>query len=310
MQSDLHETPAYAEPPTAGGSWPEGQMISGGGMPSRGLASVSEGGPDQSKRDLYGGSVSFAQRPDVEPETERQYRPINRLRKEDFVDIGPSEGSLWASEGQTNYFFIKNKIKDVGDIVTLTVDEGVAKNTVAEVKKSLTPEEIRSELKLIQDKYDQEFEAQKLAYENAIKEREAAEKAAKERARTEKETTKPPETAAGQKPNEVAQNEAPKEAPKESAKLAAPAEPVHKRAQWQDIDLAGLVPIKAGDTMTGEVVERFGNGNYRVRATKKIPFRDGHRLVSIVGVAKANDISEDDKLNAGKLYEYELKTFH
>ena len=53
-----------------------------------------------------------------------------------------------------------------------------------------------------------------------------------------------------------------------------------------------------------EIVERYPNGNYKVRGSKKVKYRGGSRLITMVGVVKGTDIAEDDTVNSGKLYEY------
>ena len=112
-----------------------------------------------------------------------------------------------------------------------------------------------------------------------------------------------------EKAPETATAESKAKAEQEDKQVKALRESVARKALWTDIDIASAVTIKPGETMMGEIIERFPNGNYKIRATKKVPYRDGHRVVSVVGIAKNGDISEDDKINSGKLYEYQLKAF-
>jgi flagellar basal body L-ring protein FlgH len=56
-----------------------------------------------------------------------------------------------------------------------------------------------------------------------------------------------------------------------------------------------------------EIVERYPNGNYKIRGTRRIPYRTGYRMLSMVGIVKGSDISDDDSVVSGKLYEYRLE---
>lgn len=236
---------------------------------------------------------------DFLPTTQRQYTLGHRATKKDFRDDNPNEGSLWASSGQTNYFFVKNKIKGVGDVITVQAEDDVVKNTVAEIKKTLSNDEILNEIKEAQKRIDAEHKAKIEAQIAELTKTPAATPAAGQAASGEK----APAATAEAKPSNPEQDE------KIAKQIKELRDQQPRKAQWADIDVSSAVSIKAGDTLMGEVIERFNNGNYKIRATKKIPFRDGHRLVSVVGVAKPGDISEDDKVNSGKLYEYQLKTF-
>jgi flagellar basal body L-ring protein FlgH len=59
--------------------------------------------------------------------------------------------------------------------------------------------------------------------------------------------------------------------------------------------------------MMGEIVERYPNGNYKIRAIKRIAYRGGYRMLTMIGVAKSADITEEDTIGSGKLYEYRLE---
>jgi hypothetical protein len=70
--------------------------------------------------------------------------------------------------------------------------------------------------------------------------------------------------------------------------------------------------LKVGDTLIGEIIERFPNGNYRIRAVKKIAYKNGaQRSVSVVGIVKNSDISdENDGVHSGRLYEHRVEVAH
>jgi len=61
--------------------------------------------------------------------------------------------------------------------------------------------------------------------------------------------------------------------------------------------------------MMGEVVERYPNGNYKIRAAKKVPYRGGQRVMTLVAVAQAKDLDNKDVINAERLYEYTLRAY-
>ena len=79
------------------------------------------------------------------------------------------------------------------------------------------------------------------------------------------------------------------------------------QASWADVDLKKAVEFKAGDTFMGEVVERYPNGNYKIRGVKRVRYRSGYRTVHMTAIAKNSDIADDDTIPAGKLYEYRLE---
>jgi flagellar basal body L-ring protein FlgH len=243
-----------------------------------------------------GGPPSSDQYADFMPATQRQYSLGHRATKNDFRDDNQNEGSLWASSGQTNYFFVKNKIKAVGDVVTVNAEEDIVKNAVAEIKKTLSNDEIMNEIKEAQKRIDAEHSAKIEAQIAALSK--PAEKTADPKTPVAVDAKATESKPATTEPDEAI-----------AKQIKALREQTPRKATWSDIDVSGAVAIKPGDAMMGEVIERFPNGNYKIRATKKVPFRENHRLVSIVGVVKPGDLTEDDRVNSGKLYEYQLKTF-
>lgn len=189
-----------------------------------------------------------------------------RTRKTDFIDDSKGDGSLWTSDGQTNYYLTKNKVKTAGDLITVTADEEFLKMVAIEIKRNLTPEE-------------KQYES------NAANMEKQKEMLAKQT-----------EAAGGRTP--AAAGEEPK---KED--LAAASVP------WEEVDLKKYVELKVGDPVMAEVVQRYPNGNYKLRGVKKVRFRNSLRYLSFLGVAKQNDVSEEDTIAAGKLYEYRLESF-
>jgi flagellar basal body L-ring protein FlgH len=296
----------YQGSPTVGGSYPEKgflnqEMSEGGpyadryssiGHSERGPASAGTGGdpgqeswisPDQaasSKRDAYRGiepsddpdavgSSTYSNNPNVAPPTQRQYRNGSRATRADFVDDSQNEGSLWASGGQTNYYFTKNKVRSVGDIVTLKIEKELYDNISTEVRRGLTPGEKDREILFAQERINKDTAAKSEALATAAPTRAPA--------------------SDGSEPEAVAT-------------------PTARDATVADIDVSKSLAVKVDDTMMAEIVERYPNGNYKVRATKRIPLKSGApRLMSLTGIARGPDIGEDDVVPSGKLYEYRIE---
>src|SRR5262249_13780865 len=141
------------------------------GHAERGLASAdrtfdsSEGGrswvtaerAEANARDRLRGtsddpSVTMSNTPNLDPPVRRMYKNGSRATRADFVDDGGNEGSLWGSDGQTNYYFTKNKVRGLGDIVTVTLENELLKDVNAEVKRTLTPREREHEVALAQER--------------------------------------------------------------------------------------------------------------------------------------------------------------
>ena len=315
LRRDLDDGEPFS-PPTTGGTWSERGLLSADGSENapyaerydavghseRSPASASYGGaqgrgswvtPDQSdanRRDLYRdggrpqegeeegsgfGVASASTTPNMAPSTKRLYKGGGRATKADFVDDGQNDSSLWASDGQTNYYFTKNKIRGVGDLVTISAEDAFVKDTVAEITRTLSANDREDELNLAQMR----LTAKAFGQED-------------------------PTAPKGAKDSINSSASAPSRAP---AAKKTDEEPVIPTASYADIDVGKSVEFKAGDPIMSEIVERYPNGNYKVRGTKRIRYRNSSRLVSVVGVVRGADISEDDVINSGKMYEYRLE---
>lgn len=285
LRRDLDDSQPY-DYSTSGGVYPEGNLINEGdlykGQNSVGHLERSPAGymPDNgswvdrrnaeaNRRDYYRNfeesAPSYSQKPNLPPEVKRLYKKGDRATKEDFIDDSQNEGSLWASDGQTNYYFTKNRIKNVGDIITVTVEDQLVKDVSTEVKKSLSQAEMESEIMKAQKKINQD---------SADKQKKQAGARA----------------PAGEK--------------KEEEEEVEP-----RPATYQDIDLTESVGIKSGEGMMAEVIERYANGNYKIRGTKRVPYAGGMRMMTLVGIARAADLKDGDLIPSGKLYEYRVKVF-
>src|SRR5690606_15310493 len=58
------------------------------------------------------------------------------------------------------------------------------------------------------------------------------------------------------------------------------------RTNYSDLDLTPSLGIQAGESMMAEIIERYPNGNYKVRATKRVPFKGSTRMVTLVAIAR------------------------
>lgn len=318
LRRDLDDGDVYSStPPTSGGRWAERGMLNDGtdgndqgmsnsyepetyaavGHSERGPASYSGdpqapgaeeswvgGNPEQveaNQRDHYRSSssdeeagpsrASLEQRP-----TRRNFKNGSRATRADFIDSSTNEGSLWAPEGQTNFYFSKNKVRGIGDIITITMDQDIIRDLSLEVKRSLTPRERDTELAIAQEKL-----------------------------RAQLTTNSAPGVSKADNAPAANQN-AP--ASDKKADSSNPEEPQVREANMSDVDLSTELEIKANDTMMAEVVERYPNGNYKIRGTKKVIYKNGApRLVTVVAVARGQDITDEDVVNSGKLYEYRLE---
>ncbi len=296
LRRDLNDE-QYDSGPTMGGRWSEAGFLddeyqepsgrspasdSAGGAGGR-RSWVSSADQDANQRDRYRGVTeegeeqepSFSNTPNMAPPVKRLYKNGNRATRADFVDESNNEGSLWASDGQTNYYFTKNKVRGLGDIITIASDAALVKDTAVEIARVMTPDERDEEIELAQARINNPPPVT-----GDKKDQIASSAAAADRA------------PAG----ENAEKDKDKKSDKDS-----------KKATWADVDLTQAMEFKAGDPFMAEIVQRYPNGNYKVRGVKKVRYRNGYRLINLVGVVKGSDITEDDQVPAGKLYEYRLQ---
>jgi len=311
FDDDVYAT--SSEPPVTGGRWAERGFLEestpGGGYRADRYAAVghaerrpASAGTDYSgsserswitperaqanRRETYrspasleGAAAASGQFVVNEPSRPRTYyKNGERATRSDFVDDSQTEGSLWASNGQTNYYFSKNRVRGVGDIVSIIVEDDLLKDVVQEMKRSLNPAEKQAELSIAQERLTAKF---------------LMASAEKSRADSIQAVAAAPER---------------KPAAEQTQGVVPLEEPVLPTATMADVDIAGAVELKATDTMLAEIMERYPNGNFRIRGTKRVRYRNGSpRLLTLVGIVRAQDITEEDILNSGKLYEYRLE---
>lgn len=314
------EARAYSPAPTRGGQFAELGYLDdddyenepggrrpasaglAGGMSSRGRRSwVSDDQEESNRREQMrgrglgeGGDDELAIGEDGAFPLARQRAmggvPGRRVTRADFLDRSKDEGSLWASDGQSNFFFSKNRIRTVGDLVTIQLEAPFVKDVVTEVTRTLSESDREAELMLAQERLKAQAYGLPEPMAPGMQDQTAS--------NAPDASGRAPASAGGNVSNQQ-QAGSTADAAKKDIKVA--------EATYNDINVAKSLAIKSGDTIMAEIVERYPNGNYKVRGTKRIRYRDGFRLVRVVGVVKGSDITEDDQVTSGKLYEYRLE---
>ena len=82
---------------------------------------------------------------------------------------------------------------------------------------------------------------------------------------------------------------------------------MEKAVRWSQVDLSKAIAVNPNEELRAEIIDRFQNGNFRIRATKRVLYRGSSKLVSLLAVAPSADFDEKDTINSGKLYEYKIK---
>lgn len=252
--------------------------------------------------------MPFSDTENLAPRVRRRYSGERRVNADNFFDGAPNEGSLWVLDGQGNYYFTKNRNRAVGDLVTVVLEEPSIRETLAEVKRTLTSAERKMELSFAQER----IKAKVLGDpEPAIVPVPGSSFVAKTDKDGKKEDRAPAAVAAAPSPTPSPQASLTPEAAiaKQKEIEQQRREKVAKmaKATMGDVDIVPYVGLKASDTMLAEIVDRYPNGNFKIRGTKKVPYRSGYRLVTLLGVVRGSDINEsNDTVLSGKLYEYRL----
>jgi flagellar basal body L-ring protein FlgH len=169
-----------------------------------------------------------------------------RVTAKDFINENvKNENSLWAEDGQNNYFFAQNKLKNPGDLLSVIIEDGLRKDMVNSVRKLLPPE----------------YRDQEIRVPGLTKDAPAADQ----------------RTPAGQAP--------PTPAPATASETTAE------------------------DLLTAEVLERYPNGNVRIRGIKRVPFKRQVRNIEVVAIVKGADISESDVVKSSKFFEQRVELY-
>jgi len=265
--------------PTVGGMYPEGRFLDGA---DSGKNYYDESGrfiASENQRDgqswVNGDSrePNYGDVQNLPPQVKREYRNGDRATRKDFVDNGPNEASLWAPGGQTNYYFTKNRVRQSGDIVGLTLSEDLVANIAAEVKKTLTEDEYEAEMEYTQRRIEARAKGLPEPSPYGV---EGADKA---------------------------------KAPAKKGKEGEQAEIDVPDASYQDIDLTKSLQIKPGDQVMAEIIQRYPNGNYKVRANKRVPYRGTMKSITVEGIASSAEVEEQKEIDARKLYEYRVVAY-
>jgi flagellar basal body L-ring protein FlgH len=82
---------------------------------------------------------------------------------------------------------------------------------------------------------------------------------------------------------------------------------MEKAVRWSQVDLSKVIGLAPAEELRAEIVDRFQNGNFRIRAMKRVLYRGSSKMISLVAVAPVADFDEKDLINSGKLYEYKIR---
>lgn len=279
---------------------PGGEVEAGRGEPS-----TAEGDEEAPRRYRPASGTSYGDTENLSPRVRRRYAGERRVNADNFFDSAPNEGSLWVLDGQDNYYFTKNRNRAIGDLVTVVLEDQTVREALAEIKRTLSSPERKMELAFAQEK----IKAKTLGDpEPAIVPVPGSSFVSKEAKKDEREPAAvapspspapAPATALTAEAAAAKQKEIEQARREKLAKMA--------KATLADVDIVPYVGLKNADLMTAEIVERYPNGNFKVRGTKKVAYRSGYRLVTLLGVVRGSDINEsNDTILSGKLYEYRL----
>jgi flagellar basal body L-ring protein FlgH len=210
---------------------------------------------------------AYANTPNQPPATKRQYKNGTRATSADFVDESQNEGSLWGSDGQTNYYFTKNKVRGVGDIITITMEDGLLKDAGTEVKHTLTDNEKEAEIALAQNRANARAGGDK--NKDAVSSSQAAPAADGTAA-----------TPAGG-----------------NAQVTPADIDIAKSLELKPGDAMMAEIVERYPNGNYKI-----SGSKRVNYKNGSP-----RLLNLVGVVRGPDIGDDDTVASGKLYEYRLE---
>lgn len=68
-------------------------------------------------------------------------------------------------------------------------------------------------------------------------------------------------------------------------------------------------PLDPTDMMTAEVLERFPNGNLRIRGVKRIPFKTQTRNLEVLAIVKGADVDEKDVVKSSRFFEHRVEMY-
>lgn len=166
-----------------------------------------------------------------------------RVKADNFwAESQKNENSLWNGEGQSNHLFAQNKLKMPGDLITVTIEDGLRKDMVNSVRKLLPPEYRDAEIRV----------------------------------------------------------------PGLTKDVAA----ADQRAPAGQPAPAAAAPTSTYDDMlTAEVLERYPNGNVRIRGIKRVPFKREVRNIEVLAIVRGTDIDESDTVKSSKFFEQRVELY-
>lgn len=82
---------------------------------------------------------------------------------------------------------------------------------------------------------------------------------------------------------------------------------MEKAVRWSQVDLAGVIGLAPAEEMRAEIIDRYQNGNFKIKAMKRVLYRGSSKMISFIAVAPAADFDEKDVISSGKLYEHKVR---
>ncbi len=182
-----------------------------------------------------------------------------------------NENSLWKEDGQQNYFFSTNKAKMPGDLVTIEASKDLRNDILAEFRKILPEDELEA----------------------------GAVVAGLGTVSAPRAENKPVATSA------VAKADGGADAATKEAGAAPPVAPVAATPSRAPASAEDEAPLN----IVAEVVNRYPNGNVLLRGIKRFAHNGRNYSVEVTGIARGNDISEEDRVSSSKFFEYKTEMF-
>lgn len=67
--------------------------------------------------------------------------------------------------------------------------------------------------------------------------------------------------------------------------------------------------VGPSDVLTAEVLERYPNGNIRLRGIKRVPFKHQVRNIEVIAICKGADINEQDLVKSSRFFEQRVELY-
>ncbi|MBU6152695.1 MAG: flagellar basal body L-ring protein FlgH [Bdellovibrionales bacterium] len=82
---------------------------------------------------------------------------------------------------------------------------------------------------------------------------------------------------------------------------------MERAVRWSQVDLSKAIGLSPSEELRAEIVDRYQNGNFKIRAVKRVLYRGASKSIALVAVAPVADFDEKDLISSGKLYEYKIR---